>query len=68
MMKKTETNMKMHPGSQELRMFSLKAHYGIEKARDLLNFRPQYNVDRGLALSVRWLEHESMFSHQSPLG
>jgi nucleoside-diphosphate-sugar epimerase len=67
MMKSTEQRMKVTPGAQELKMYGLKVHYGIEKAESILGYKPAFEVKRGLASSVQWLEHEMMFSHNGPL-
>jgi nucleoside-diphosphate-sugar epimerase len=66
-MKKTEKKMKVSPGPQELRMFGLKVHYANAKAEALLGFTPRYDTRSGLEMSVRWLDHETMFSHSSPV-
>lgn len=63
LMKWAENNMKVSPGPQELKMFGLKVHYKISKAESLLGYKPKYDVQTGLEMSVQWLNHEAMFSH-----
>ncbi|MBM2839813.1 MAG: Dihydrokaempferol 4-reductase [Bacteroidetes bacterium] len=62
-MKQAESNMKVSPGPQELKMFGLDVHYKISKAESLLGYKPTYDVETGIAMSVQWLQHEAMFSH-----
>ncbi|HMK39435.1 MAG TPA: hypothetical protein VK569_08845, partial [Bacteroidota bacterium] len=59
LMKQTEARMKTTPGGEEIAMFARKTRYTVGKAADLLGFRPAVDVERGLAMSVRWLAHES---------
>jgi nucleoside-diphosphate-sugar epimerase len=59
LMRGTEERMKTTPGGEEIAMFARKTHYTVKKGESLLGFRPAVDVDRGLAMSVRWLAHES---------
>jgi nucleoside-diphosphate-sugar epimerase len=61
-MKRVEQKMKTSPGNEELSMFGRKAHYTISKAESVLGFVPDYTIDKGLAMSIEWLKHESLFS------
>jgi hypothetical protein len=58
-MKQTEARMKTTPGGEEIAMFARKTRYTVKKAGDILGFRPAVGLDRGLAMSVKWLAHES---------
>ena len=57
-MQGTERSLRTTPTTGELKMFGLKAHYLIDRATEVLGYRPQYTVDAGLEMSVRWLRHE----------
>ncbi len=62
LMKGAEQKMKATPGREELDMFGRNVRYSIAKAQSLLGFQPQYDVTRGLALSIQWLSHERMLN------
>ncbi len=57
-MQETERSLRTTPTTGELKMFGLKAHYLIDRAGEILGYSPQYSVDAGLEMSVRWLRHE----------
>jgi nucleoside-diphosphate-sugar epimerase len=61
-MQKTEESFKTSPGLAELAVFSRQAQYNISKARSLLGYDPNYSVDAGLEMCVRWLAHEHLWS------
>ena len=61
-MRRAEKSMKTTPGGTELEMFSRVARYSFAKAESILGYKPRFNLDAGLALSVKWLAHETMFS------
>ncbi len=56
-MKATESKLKVTPRPQQLRLFRAKAIYPIDKARDQLSYVPQVDLEQGLDLSKKWLEH-----------
>jgi nucleoside-diphosphate-sugar epimerase len=60
-MKAVEQRMKTSPGDEELSMFGRKAHYSISKAESVLGFVPRFDVRKGLAISVEWLQHEALY-------
>jgi len=51
-----EKSIKMTPRSTDLSLYNRNARYLATKAHDLLGFEPQVSLDRGLQLSVLWLE------------
>lgn len=52
-----DKTLKTNPRRAELSLYNRKAHYLSTKARDILGYHPAFDVDRGLDLSVRWLNH-----------
>ncbi len=63
--KRIEKSMKTTPSGDELGMYGRKPSYRIEKARTLLGYEPAFRVDQGIEMSVRWLRHESLVSHNN---
>ncbi len=59
LMKQTEARMKTTPGGEEIAMFARKTRYTVKKAGDVIGFRPAVNLEHGLSMSVRWLDHEA---------
>lgn len=62
LMKRAERRMKSTPGREELDMFGRNVHYSISKAGSVLGFEPQFDVQKGLAMSIQWLRHESLLN------
>lgn len=59
LMRRLKSSLHSTPSASELQnLFSRDAYYVGAKARDVLGFRPQFDVERGLRLSVLWLEHD----------
>ncbi|HTY57379.1 MAG TPA: hypothetical protein VMF59_01120, partial [Bacteroidota bacterium] len=58
LMKQTEARMKTTPGGEEIDMFARKTRYTVKKAGEILGYRPAVSLERGLAMSVKWLAHE----------
>ncbi|MBN1657736.1 MAG: NAD-dependent epimerase/dehydratase family protein [Anaerolineae bacterium] len=56
LMKSAETSLKTTPRWADLQLYNLDARYSIDKARRLLGYEPRVDLDRGLALTVAWLE------------
>lgn len=52
-----DKTLKTNPRRAELSLYNRKAHYLSTKARDMLGYQPAFDLDRGLDLSVRWLNH-----------
>jgi nucleoside-diphosphate-sugar epimerase len=59
LMKQTERFLTTSPSSNELGQFGRKVQYDIAKARSLLGYEPKIGIEKGLALSVSWLAHET---------
>jgi nucleoside-diphosphate-sugar epimerase len=55
-MKFVEQKMKTSPRPTDFSLFSLKAFYVSNKAQEMLGFRPRFNLDAGLALTLPWLK------------
>lgn len=52
-----EKAIKSTPRPYQLGLFDRKADYTPEKAIGLLGFQPNYGLEEGLNLTVRWLSH-----------
>jgi nucleoside-diphosphate-sugar epimerase len=50
-----DKTLKTNPRMVDLSLYNRKAHYLTTKARDMLGYQPTFDVDRGLDMSVRWL-------------
>jgi len=57
--------MKTTPRSVELSLYSRNAEYLTTKARDMLGYIPRYGVDRGMRLSVGWLNNVGLVTQSS---
>jgi len=57
LMNLTQTSVRTTPIPSEFGLFSRPAIYSDQKAQERLGFRPQFDMARGLQLSVSWLEH-----------
>ena len=57
LVKLTQTSVRTTPIPSELRLFNRSAIYSSQKAEERLGFRSQFDLVRGLQLSVSWLEH-----------
>jgi len=55
-MKFVETRMKTTPRFHDLKLYSRKAIYVSDKAAQVLGYRPEFDLDEGLGLSVKWIE------------
>lgn len=55
-MKRVKTMLDSTPSQGELEdLYSRRALYSDEKARTLLGYRPKFDLDRGLTMSVLWM-------------
>ena len=52
-----EKQIRSTPSPKELKLYKRKVIYSIEKARSLLKYSPQFNLEKGLKLSAAWLKH-----------
>ena len=65
LMKSVEKSLKTTPRLEELGLFNRKAVYLKTKAEHLLGYKPKYDLDKGLELSVKWLEHIGLINSKS---
>ena len=64
-MKATKRWLNSNPSSTELDgLYSRKAIYDWSKAERLLGYRPSTDLDRGLRLSVDWMEYAGLLNGQ----
>jgi len=60
-LKRAQRHMKATASMRDIeRLYSRRAIYTASKAQDKLGYQPRFDADRGLQLSVRWLEHHSL--------
>jgi nucleoside-diphosphate-sugar epimerase len=53
--------VKSTPTTRELELlYSRQAVYVALKAKNLLGYQPQFNLETGLTMSVRWLDHQGL--------
>lgn len=66
-MKSVKNKLNSTPSGNELNdLFSRHAVYDDQKAHDLLGYQPNFDMDRGLAVSVAWLQLHEVLSHSTP--
>lgn len=59
-MKNAESGLRLTPTREQLKLFSLKAHYPIDKAERMLGYSPRIKPRQGVDLSVSWLHHHGL--------
>ena len=57
LLESSEQRIKTTPRPIELSLYDRRAHYVATKAQRLLGYAPRYDVNTGLELTIRWLEH-----------
>jgi nucleoside-diphosphate-sugar epimerase len=57
LMQYAERSLRTTARLSDLNLYSREAMYVSGKAREILGYVPRFNVDDGLQLSVRWLQH-----------
>jgi nucleoside-diphosphate-sugar epimerase len=57
LMRKAEHMIRQTPTTNEFRMYSRTAHYPTDRARDMLGYAPNVDMQRGVELSAAWLRH-----------
>jgi nucleoside-diphosphate-sugar epimerase len=67
-MKFVETRMKTTPRLHDLKLYSRKAIYLSDKARDVLGYQPVFRLDEGLSMSVQWIEQIGLKNFVSTKG
>ena len=48
------------PGSNDIKLFRSSCLYRIDKAKQLLGYKPQVSLERGMALTEEWLRYIGM--------
>jgi nucleoside-diphosphate-sugar epimerase len=56
-MKSAEKSIKTTPRPAQLSLFNRDAFYITTKAEEMLGYKPAFNLERGLEMSVRWMNH-----------
>lgn len=65
MMKRVKTVLDSTPSTGELEdLYSRRAVYSDQKARTLLGYQPKFDLNRGMALSVLWMERNGFIENQ----
>lgn len=59
-LKSAEQSLKTTPRLDTLGLYSRQAYYSAEKAQTMLGYFPRFDLEKGLDLSVLWLEHVSV--------
>lgn len=62
-MKWTEGMLRRVASSAELDLYGRVADFPVEKVRQALGYDPVVAMDRGVAMSAHWLEHEGVVEH-----
>lgn len=57
LMKSFEKSIRTTPSLAELSLYNRDALYLTTKAQDMLGYGPRFDVDSGLEMTVRWLNH-----------
>jgi len=57
LMRYFEQRIKTTPRPEDLSLYDRGALYVTAKAQDMLDYTPAYDVERGLEMCVRWLDH-----------
>jgi nucleoside-diphosphate-sugar epimerase len=65
LMQYADRTLKTNPRMSELSLYNREALYLTTKARDMLGYKPRFGVDRGLELSVRWLNNVGLVERRS---
>lgn len=64
LMRYFETCFRTTPQLDELDLYNRRAIYIAQKAQDILGFKPQYDVNFGIQMNVRWLRHLGLVNQQ----
>jgi nucleoside-diphosphate-sugar epimerase len=65
LMKSAEKSIKTTPRLEDLSLFNRNAVYLKRKAQQVLGYQPRFDLDKGLEMSVRWLEYVGLLSRQN---
>ncbi len=63
LMKSAERTIRTTPRPSELSLFDRDALYLTTKAEEVLGFRPRFDVETGLGLTVRWLDQVGLVDY-----
>lgn len=62
-MRQARERVRTSPNLRELRhTYGRNALYDLSKARNLLGYAPKFDLDAGLKMSVRWLDHHGFLN------
>lgn len=61
-MQSAERSLTTSPRLAELSLYSRNAVYLTSKAQAVLGYKPRFDIDRGLKLSILWLDHLGLLS------
>lgn len=64
LLKSAEKYIKTVPRLADLSLYSREAHYNATKAHEVLDFQPKFDVQRGLELTVQWLDHVGLIENE----
>jgi len=57
-MKNTERQLKSLPSSDELKLYSRRAIYKINKAEEILGFKPKVGLNEGISMTSKWIHQQ----------
>jgi len=63
LMKYLERKIKTTPRMEDVSLFSRSAVYSAQKAQELIGFKPKFNLDAGLALTIPWMEQVGLLKN-----
>jgi nucleoside-diphosphate-sugar epimerase len=62
-MKFVEQKMKTSPRPSDFSLFNCKGQYLANKAREVLGFQPQFNLEAGLKMTIPWMRQMGYINH-----
>jgi nucleoside-diphosphate-sugar epimerase len=62
LMKSAEKSIKTTPRLEDLSLFNRNAVYLATKAQRMLGYQSRFNLDKGLEMSICWLEHVGLLN------
>jgi nucleoside-diphosphate-sugar epimerase len=66
-MQSAERSLTTSPRSAELDLYNRNAVYQTSKAQAVLGYKPRFDIDSGLRLSVLWLDHLGLLYREDEL-
>jgi nucleoside-diphosphate-sugar epimerase len=64
-MQYVDKSIRATPRLADLSLYNRDALYLTTKARDILGYKPRFDVDAGLEMTVRWLEHVGLVDQRA---